>query len=95
MKPLSQTLQYVAKLSRLDLNENELQNLSQQLQTILDFIDQLKKVDIANVTPTSYAVDITNVLREDLPITSFPLEKSLANAPRKKDSFFVVRKVID
>jgi aspartyl-tRNA(Asn)/glutamyl-tRNA(Gln) amidotransferase subunit C len=90
-----ETVQYVADLSRLELNPGELEKLSTQLQAILGFIDQLSEVDISGTAPTSHILPINNVLREDSPRISLPVEKVLLNAPQKKDDFFVVPKVIE
>ena len=94
--PLSQeTVQYVADLSRIELQPLELRKLSKQLEAILAFIDQLKKADIAGVEPTSHIAGLTNVLRDDSPVASLPIEKTLSNAPHKEGNFFVVPKVIE
>jgi aspartyl-tRNA(Asn)/glutamyl-tRNA(Gln) amidotransferase subunit C len=90
-----ETLKYVADLSRIELSPQELEKLSLQLQTILGFIDQLNKADISGIEPTSHILSISNVLREDEPKDSLPIEKTMANAPQKKDNFFVVPKVIE
>ena len=90
-----ETVQYVADLSRIELTSGELEKLSLQLQAILGFIDQLGKADISGISPTSHILPLCNVLREDEPKDSLPVEKTLANAPQKKDNFFVVPKVIE
>jgi len=90
-----ETVQYVAHLARIELKEKELEVLSVQLEAILDFIDQLKEIDIANIPPTSHILPVSNVLREDSPKPSLPTEKVLANSPEKEGNFFVVPKVIE
>ena len=94
--PLSpETVKYVAQLSRIELTSEELNKLSKQLQDILGFIDQLNLADISGIAPTSHILPISNVLREDVPKASLPVEKTLANTPHKKGNFFVVPKVIE
>jgi aspartyl-tRNA(Asn)/glutamyl-tRNA(Gln) amidotransferase subunit C len=90
-----ETVKSVARLSRIRLEDEELERLSHQLKDILDFIDKLKKLDISGVEPTSHILPLKNVLRQDSPRASLPAEKSLANAPRKQGDFFVVPKVIE
>ncbi len=90
-----ETVQYVAHLSRIDLNPEELEKLSGQLTGILDFIDQLKEVDISDITPTSHILPLNNVLRQDNLQPSLAPEKALQNAPQKAGNFFVVPKVIE
>lgn len=90
-----ETVQYVADLSRISLEPQELEKFSLQLQAIIDFIDQLKEPDTAGVEPTSHILPVSNVFREDVPSACLPVEKTLANAPEKEGNFFVVPKVIE
>lgn len=90
-----ETVEYVAHLARIELMPEELEKLSRQLEVIVDFIDTLKKVDVASVTPTSHILPINNVTREDVPADSLPVEKVLVNAPLRQSGFFVVPKVIE
>ena len=90
-----ETVEYVAKLSRIELQANELDKLSRQLQTILDFIDRLKKLDVEGVAATSHILPINNIFKADTPADSLGSEKTLLNAPEKKESFFVVPKIIE
>jgi len=90
-----ETLKYVAGLARIELQPKELEKLSGQLQDILEFIDKLKKIDTANINPTSHILPINNVLREDKSADSLSADQALGNAPRREDSFFGVPKVIE
>jgi len=90
-----ETIQYVADLSRISLDPQELEKFSLQLQAILDFIDQLKEPDTTGVEPTSHILPVSNVFREDSPAPCLPIEKTLANAPEKEGNFFVVPNVIE
>jgi len=90
-----ETVKHVAHLARLKVEAQELEKLSQQLQEILNFIDQLNKVQIKNINPTSHILPINNVLREDKPRDSLTVSDVLANAPQKEDNFFIVPKVIE
>jgi len=90
-----ETVEYVANLSRIELNKSELETLSLQLNAILDFIDKLKRADISNVQPTSHILPVNNVLRPDSLKPSLPINETLKNAPLKKENFFVVPKVIE
>jgi aspartyl-tRNA(Asn)/glutamyl-tRNA(Gln) amidotransferase subunit C len=90
-----ETVEYVAHLARIELKSKELEKLSGQLEDILDFIDNLKKINIENIPPTSHILPISNVLRLDTPKESLPCEKVLSNAPGREGNFFVVPKVIE
>lgn len=60
-----QEVQHIAKLARLGLIPKEIEKMREELSSILDYIDQLKEVNISNVRPTSHSVFIENVTRED------------------------------
>lgn len=90
-----ETVKYVAHLARIELQDKELEKLSQQLHDILDFIDKLKELDIKNTNPTSHILPISNVLREDKLHKSLSPGEALMNAPCKEGNFFVVPKVIE
>ena len=89
------TVEYVAHLARMELKDKELEKLSHQLQDILDFIDNLKRINIENIQPTSHILSLSNVWREDIPKGSLSCDKALRNAPCREGNFFVVPKVIE
>ncbi len=90
-----ETVEYVAHLARIELQPKELEKLSQQLKSILSFIDKLEKLDIKDIPPTSHILPLNNVLREDLPKQSLSCDQALLNAPGRQENFFVVPKVIE
>lgn len=89
------TVKYVADLARIELQSNELEKLSRQLDEILDFIDQLKEADIQGVAPTSHILPLSNIFRADTAGESLSAQDVLQSAPRKQDNFYVVPKVIE
>jgi len=89
------TVKYVANLARLGLNDEELEKFSVQLNDILQYIEQLKEVDISKIQPTAHVLDIKNVKREDKPAPSLSIEETLSNSPQQEGSFFKVPKVIE
>ena len=90
------TVKHVARLSRLELTSQEVGLYEKQLVDILGYIDKLNKVDTSNITPTSHPIEnIKNVFRKDIRKKSLPVDDALSNAPRKKDNFFTVPKIID
>jgi aspartyl-tRNA(Asn)/glutamyl-tRNA(Gln) amidotransferase subunit C len=86
---------YIAALARLGLTEAEIEHFGGQLESILGYIDKLKKLDVADVPPTSHVLDIKNVYRPDEVKPSLPAEKILRCAPSVEDRFFKVPKVIE
>ena len=94
MKITIKDVEYVAKLARLALSEEEKANYTQQLNAILEHMDELNKLDTSKVLPTSHAIQINNVFREDEVKKCDNTEDIINNAPEKEDRFFKVKKVI-
>ena len=88
-------VKYVAKLARLKLTPEEEKKFAGQLAAILEYMEALKAVDIDGVEPTSRAVALQNVLREDAVEPFDGGRDILSNAPDRDDDYFKVRKVIE
>ncbi len=86
-------VQYVARLSRLELSEAEVRQFSQQLSSILGYIEQLNKLDTKDVEPLSHVLDLKNVFREDAVKPSLPQKEILANGPETAAGHFRVPKI--
>jgi aspartyl-tRNA(Asn)/glutamyl-tRNA(Gln) amidotransferase subunit C len=90
------TVQHVAFLSRLALDEKELSLYSLQLGSILSYISKLNEIDTKDVHPTSHALSsLKNVFRKDALKTSISSEDALKNAPSSEDGLFKVPQVIE
>ena len=94
MSVTKDTLNYLAKLAKLELEEGEKDQLLNDLNNILAFIEQLKTVDTSNVKPLIFLNEETNIMREDLVIQELSSAEALLNAPQKNDDYFLVPKVI-
>jgi len=94
MKITKNEVLHVAELARLDLDEASIDLFSGQIAKILEYVDQLNKVDTSGVKPTSHAISLTNAFREDQQKEHLDREIALANAPEKEDGNFVVPKVV-
>ena len=88
-------VEHVARLSRLALTDQEKERMRRELDGILSYIDKLRALDTANVPPTSHAVPMTNVMRDDEPRPSLAQDLMLANAPERSGEFFRVPKIIE
>lgn len=88
-------IEYIATLSRIELNDREKEMYVQQIDDILSYIEKLNKLNTENVKPVTHTVDINNIFREDKLETSTPSEAVLLNAPSKMGVFFKVPKVIE
>jgi aspartyl-tRNA(Asn)/glutamyl-tRNA(Gln) amidotransferase subunit C len=85
----------VAKLSRLELTEAEVEEFTGQLSAILGYVEKMNELDTAEVEPLAHCLPISNVLREDSPKESLGTERVLANAPQRDEEFFKVPKILD
>ncbi len=85
----------MAVLARLDLTPDEQEQLTGQLDRILDYMDKLNELDTENVEPMSHAVDVVNVLRPDRAVNQPRTEDLLRNAPARDDDFLSVPKIIE
>jgi aspartyl-tRNA(Asn)/glutamyl-tRNA(Gln) amidotransferase subunit C len=85
----------VARLARLALEPGEKERMRRELDAILGYIDKLRALDVEGVEPTSHAVPMTNVMRDDEPRPSLSLDAMLANAPERHGDLFRVPKIIE
>src|SRR5260370_39220413 len=95
-----QEVRWVAHLARLDLSEAELTTMTAQLAAIVAYVDQLGKIDTDGVEPLAHALAVQNVVRDDQPAPSLPVDEALANAPDRRrdakgDQFYGVPAVLD
>jgi len=88
-------VEHVSRLARLDLSPEERERMREQLDRILGYIDKLRQLDTAGVEPTSHAVPMVNVFRDDEPRPCLSPEEMLANAPDRSGEFFRVPRIIE
>lgn len=87
--------QYIAKLAKLSFNEEELDKMAQDMQSILNFAREINALDTSNARAMEHVLPIQNVLRADGEPVPFPREELLKNAPEQLDGCFAVPKVIE
>ena len=85
----------IARLARINLTPDELEQFAGQLSDILDYVDQLSELSTDRVEPTTHPLKISNVFRQDQALRSLSSEEALANAPKKHKDFFAVPKVLE
>jgi aspartyl-tRNA(Asn)/glutamyl-tRNA(Gln) amidotransferase subunit C len=85
----------VALLAQLRLMPEELEQLTDQLQNILKYMDKLRELDTSEMEPFIHAVSVSNILREDIISNTPNTDGILANAPAKFKTFFRVPKIIE
>ncbi|MBK17087.1 MAG: Asp-tRNA(Asn)/Glu-tRNA(Gln) amidotransferase GatCAB subunit C [Prochlorococcus sp. SP3034] len=95
MKRISkEQVKKVAELARIELNNEETEHHAEQLEKILDYINQLEKINTDNVPCTMRAIEVINVLRQDLNQKFEESECIMDLAPSRENNFFKVPKII-
>lgn len=89
-----QDVEHVAALARLRFSDEEKTTLTAQLNSLLEYMEQLNRLDTRTVEPLSQVVALRNVFREDLPAPGLSREEALREAPAATGEFFRVPKVI-
>ena len=80
----------VARLSRLEIPEHEIERVKAELAAILEAVGKVSELDLAEVEPTSHPLDVVNAWAEDVPRPSLARRDALANAPDPADGSFRV-----
>ncbi len=84
----------VALLARLKLTDAEEQQFTEQLSSILDYVQQLDELNTENVEPTTRAIELSNITRQD-DLKPFEDRESILDiAPDREDDFFKVPKIL-
>jgi aspartyl-tRNA(Asn)/glutamyl-tRNA(Gln) amidotransferase subunit C len=90
-----QEVAHLARLARLAVTEPELDTFAGQLDVILHAVARVGEVTAADIPPTSHAVPLTNVLREDQVSPGLPRADALAGAPDPAQGRFRVPRILD
>lgn len=85
----------VAKLSRLDLSDDQIEQFSTDLSSILGYIEKLNELDTDSVEPLAHCLSVHNVFRDDVIKPSLDNEKAIRNAPDQYENYFRVPKILD
>ena len=89
-------VEHVAKLAKLALTAEETERLAAQLSSILAHVEKLQELDVANVPPTTHAVEVASTpLRDDHVRPSLPPEVATEDAPQTVDGFFAVPRILE
>ena len=76
---------HIAALARLQLSPEAAAKLAGEMESIVGYVEMLSELDVSGIEPTAHAVPRSNVIRDDIPGTSFPRELMLKNAPATVD----------
>ncbi len=88
-------VEYLEKLGRIRLTEEERQASEKDLQDILTYIDTLNELDTDGIEPASHSFPVANVMRDDVVTNTADVDSILKNAPDSKDGCFVVPKTVE
>lgn len=94
MKITEKDILKVANLARLELNDNEVHNMTEQVGKILSYVEKLNELNTDSIEPTTHAIQVNNAFREDEVDQSLPQAEALRNGPLQNGEAFVVPKVI-
>ncbi len=87
-------IEKLSTLSRLQFNEMEKEEIRQDLQRMIHFVEKLNELNLEGVEPLLHISDENNVLRNDEVRGELTREQALKNAPDQNGEFFLVPKVI-
>jgi aspartyl-tRNA(Asn)/glutamyl-tRNA(Gln) amidotransferase subunit C len=87
-------VRHVARLARLEFSDQDVERLTGQINSILNYMDKLNELDTSGVVPMTHAIRLQNVFRYDEVRPSLEREQALTNAPATDGVHFVVPKVI-
>jgi aspartyl-tRNA(Asn)/glutamyl-tRNA(Gln) amidotransferase subunit C len=86
---------HLAKLTKLSLSDDEVEEFTKEMSDILGYVEQLQQVDIAGLEPTYQVTGLKNVTRKDVVINyGATPEELLGNAPATEDGLIKVKRVL-
>ncbi|HER23936.1 MAG TPA: Asp-tRNA(Asn)/Glu-tRNA(Gln) amidotransferase subunit GatC [Candidatus Atribacteria bacterium] len=87
-------VEYVARLAKLEFNEEEKEEFTSQLNSILDYFKKLNELDTERIKPTAYIISMPNLLNEDKIEPSLSQDEVLSNSQYVKEGYFKVPRII-
>lgn len=89
------TIEHVANLARLNISEEEKEQMTQEMESILAYVDKLNQLDTGDVEPQAHVIPMYNVFREDEVRPSYDREDIVKNAPVSDEGCFKVPQVVE
>lgn len=85
----------IATYTRIALSDEELPQMTKDLNDIIDSLKPITEYDLEGVEPTFHPIgSLSNVMREDVETTSFTQEEALSNAPKQQDGCFLIPAIL-
>jgi aspartyl-tRNA(Asn)/glutamyl-tRNA(Gln) amidotransferase subunit C len=95
MQITREQIEHIASLARLKLTEEEIKSLTGEMSDIISFADTLNELETTGIEPTTHAIFVSNVFRDDVAAPSYPTGEILKNAPRKDETAVLVPNIIE
>ena len=95
MKITDELVDYIAELSRLEIEPEERHPIAQELDIIIEYMDRMGELDTSDIEAMSHVLQIKNVFRKDEVKPSTDRELLLNQAPERDDESFVVPKTVE
>ena len=85
----------IAEYTRIRLNDDEVRQMTVDLNDIIDSLAPITEYDLEGVEPTFHPIgSLSNVMREDVEVPSFTQEEALSNAPARQDDCFLIPSIL-
>lgn len=85
----------IATYTRIGLTDEELPQMTEDLNNIIDMLKPITEYDLEGVEPTFHPIgSLSNVMREDVEVQGFSQEKALENAPAQQDGYFLIPSIL-
>jgi aspartyl-tRNA(Asn)/glutamyl-tRNA(Gln) amidotransferase subunit C len=87
-------VRHVALLARLELSDDEIEQIGGDLNSILEHIDEIQQLDLEGVEPTAHPLDVVNMTRKDVIKPGLSQDDALKNAPEVESGSFVIPQIV-
>jgi aspartyl-tRNA(Asn)/glutamyl-tRNA(Gln) amidotransferase subunit C len=84
----------IAKLARIELTEKEVEKFQKELSAVLDFVEELKQVDVTGLEEVSQVTGLVNIQRDDKVVEANNHEAIFSQAPEMKDGYYKVKAIL-
>ncbi|MGO1819410.1 MAG: Asp-tRNA(Asn)/Glu-tRNA(Gln) amidotransferase subunit GatC [Senegalia sp. (in: firmicutes)] len=89
-------VKHIARLSRLEFDDQKIEDFTSKFDSIINYVEKLQSVDTKGIKATSHPhSDIKNVMREDKIEESIDIEEIMKNAPEHENGYIKVKKIIE
>jgi len=93
MKIDIKVIEKLENLSMVEIGDKE--KMAKELEEIVNFVEMLNELDTENIEPSFRVLNVTTPLREDEPVKKDVIKEVLNHAPKSKDGYFIVPKIIE